>query len=113
MIEQLEPPSDSQEQTFLPVLTQEVLACPEVQLREEVLADRQSDGEEEGATSEIALPACLEVESVTRRAHRRVRLLMVVLALVTLGQFIVYLGIRYRRPIRVYEAAPLEYLVQP
>lgn len=121
MNEQFDPPEDlSLDQgrlDFEPVMTQELLVFdPEVRRRAEVLAKRApKEGSEEVAPdSDVQiLPPCLAVESDTRKALIRVWLIMAALTVVTLVQFIFYLGLRNRAPIRIYAEAPSDTLVQP
>ena len=124
MKEQFDPPDDlsldNANQTrlqFEPVMTQEVLKLnPDVRRRAEVVADRapKEDAKEVVPISDVEiLPPVLAVESDTRKAHIRVRLLLAILTVVTLVQFITYLGLRNRTPIRIYAEAPSDTLVQP
>ena len=120
MIEQSAPPEDlcldQAELNFEPMLTQELLLTPEIQRRAEVLADLKPRNESTGTLPAMdiqILPPCLEVEGIRRKETRRIWLLMVTLAVVTLVQFVLYLGLRNRAPARIYPEAPSLYLVQP
>ena len=106
MIEPLATPTDPEEEkSFEPILTQEALAATDVRIRSDV-ADESRDEED-------TLPVCLQVKSVTRRAIRRVWLLLIALGLVSVMQWGIFLKLRHRDPIRIYEEAPSDFLVQP